>query len=230
MTGATTSTRSFRAMLLCFAVLLACQGAWILVPEYERPAIPRFPSDAVAAAGLVADRDAATSAASLAVIRGDLWAEAALTYLDLFWSNDQRQARAQTAEIGERGRAVANRALGYAPYDPRIWLVLASIDTRLDPLNRRMAAALRMSYYTGSNEIDIIPMRLLLAVRSDALGDEEFQEFLRHDIRTIVTRRPELKPAIVAAYRNALPAGQRALEQALGDLDPNLLATLQPKK
>lgn len=222
--------RSFRGILLAFAVFLDCQAAWILTGEYNRPSIPGFPSDAAAAAGLVADRDAATSAASLAVIRGDLWAEAALTYLDLFWSDDQHQARAQTAEIGERGRAVANRALSYAPYDPRIWLVLASIDTRLDPLNRRIAAALRMSYYTGSNEIDIIPMRLLLAVRSDALGDEEFQEFLRHDIRTIITRRPELKSAIVAAYRGAIPAGQRALEEALGDLDPNLLATLRPKK
>lgn len=87
-----------------------------------------------------------------------------------------------------------------------------------------------MSYYTGSNEIDLIPMHLLLPVRSDALAGEEFQEFLRHDIRTIVTRKPEPKPAIVAAYRDALPAGQRALEYALGDLDPNLLATLRPKK
>jgi hypothetical protein len=225
-----TNRRSFRATLLCFAVVLACLATWILIPEFNRPSVPGFPTDAAAAAGLAADRDAAISAASMGFIRGDLWAEAALTYLDLFWSEDQRQARAQTAEIGEQGGAVANRALSYAPHDARIWLVLASLDRRFDSLNHRAAAALRMSYYTGSNEIDLIPVRLLLAVRSDALGGEEFQEFLRHDIRTIVTRRPELKPAIAAAYRDALPAAQRFLEKVLEEVDPSLLASLRPKK
>lgn len=232
MTGPRTSSnlRSFRGVLLALAVVLACQATWILMPEYNRPSVPSFPTDAATAAGLAAGRDAAISAASLGLIRGDLWGEAALTYLDLFWSDDRGKTRAQTAGTDEQGRAIADRALGYAPHDARIWLVLASIDARLDWLNGRTAAALRMSYYTGSNEIDLIPMRLLLAVRSDALGGEEFQEFLRHDIRTIVTRRPQLKPAIAAAYRDALPAAQRFLEKVLEEVDPSLLASLRPKK
>ena len=72
-------------------------------------------------------------------------------------------------------------------------------------------------------------MRLLLAVRSDALADLDFQLLVRHDIGTIVTRKPELKPAILGAYRNALPAGQEFIEKTLEDIDPGLLASLRSK-
>ena len=62
------------------------------------------------------------------------------------------------------------------------------------------AAALRMSYYTGANEVELIPLRLHLAVNSQALAEKDFQELVRHDIRTIVTRKPELKPAILTLF------------------------------
>ena len=127
----------------------------------------------------------------------------------------------------EHAREVAHRALTLAPYDARVWLVLAGIDSRL---GQKFAASLRMSYYTGANEAKLIPWRLHLAVNSQALAERDFQELVRHEIRTIITRKPELKPAILAAYRDASPTGRQFLEETLEESDPTLLATLRAKK
>jgi len=67
---------------------------------------------------------------------------------------------------------------------------------------------------------------LLLAVRSDTIGEKDFQLLVRHDIRAIITYKPELKSAIVAAYRDALPVGKQFLEDVLKELDPSLLTKL----
>ena len=87
-----------------------------------------------------------------------------------------------------------------------------------------------MSYYTGANEVELIPLRLHLAVNSQALAENDFQELVRHDIRTIVTRKPELKPAILTAYRDALPTGRQFLEETLKEIDPALLPMLRPRE
>jgi hypothetical protein len=218
-----------RATALVFASLLACQAIWILVAEYYRPGLTAFPVSAQAAATAATNRDAATLAASVGVIRGDLWAESALTYLDLYWSGDRSITGPQISEIRARASEVAERALAFAPHDARIWVALASFDSAFNTRNRETAAALRMSYYTGANEADLIALRLPLAVRSDALDDSDFQRLVSHDIRIIVTHKPELKPVIATAYREASPIGQKLLEETLQEIDPALLAMLRSK-
>jgi hypothetical protein len=226
----TTPNRSlFRGTVLMFAFVLGCQATWILAAEIFRPALPGFPANPQAAAAAAANRDEATLASSFGFIRGDLWAERALTYLDMFWSDDRDSASAQVPKTIEHAREAADRALAFAPHDARIWLILASIDSRFDWLNHNMAADLRMSYYTGTNETDLIPLRLLLAVRSDALADRDFQQLVRHDVSIIVTRKPDLTPAILTAYRDALPIGQQFLEETLAEIDPALLTRLRSK-
>jgi hypothetical protein len=223
------SHRVFRAAALVLAFVLACQAMWILKAEFYRPALPVFPANSQAAGAAAAQRSAATLAASVGVVRGDLWAECALTYLGLFWNDNQDKVSPQTPETIQRAREVADRALRYSPHDARIWLDLASIDSRLDWLNGKAAAALRMSYYTGANETELIALRLPLAVRSEALGDKDFQQLVNHDFRVIVARKPELKPVILMAYRDALPTGQQFIEQTLTEIDPTLLAGLRPQ-
>jgi hypothetical protein len=220
----------FRGTVLVFAFVLACQAAWILVAEFYRPALPVFPANAQAAEAAASQQSAAELAASVGVVRGDLWAEYALTCLGPFWSDDQNKVSPQISETIERVRELADRALRLSPHDARIWLVLASIDSRLDWLTGKAAAALRMSYYTGANETELIALRLPLAVRSDALGDPDFQQLVSHDVRVIVTRKPELKPVILAAYRDALPTGQQFIEQTLQEIDPTLLASLRSQQ
>jgi hypothetical protein len=221
----------FRGVVLLFAFVLACQAAWILAAELDRPPFRGFPLDVQAAEAIANDRNAATLAASIGVVRGDLWAECALTYLSLFLNDSQRGRNERDSKTLERGLEVTKWALALAPHDAQIWLVLASIDLHFGWINQKAAAAaLRMSYYTGANETEIIPLRLLLGVRSEALSDSDFQQLMRHDILLIVTRKPELKPAIVFAYAEALPIGQQFLEETLKDLDPSLRAKLRANR
>jgi len=95
------------------------------------------------------------------------------------------------------------------------------------PPSRCPTSALKMSYYTGPNEIDLIPLRLVAATRSGAAADNDVQRFLERDVRMILRRWPELKPALVAAYKAADPRAQRLLENAAAENDPAFLPTLR---
>src|SRR5258708_4587598 len=101
------------------------------------------------------------------------------------------------------------------------------MDSRLDFLNQKVAGPLKMSYYTGPNEIALIPLRILIATRSDAIADPDLQILVGGEIRTIITRKPESKPLILAAYRDALPEGKRFIESTVAALDPALLAAMR---
>jgi hypothetical protein len=203
----------FRAAMTGFAAVLAFTAGWIIAAEIARP-----PAGASAPARLAG----AATAAHIGMIRGDLWAEAALAHADLL-RGDRKVGR----EALEQARAATEGALHHAPHDARLWLLLASIHSRLDPAGGRAAAAFRMSYYTGPHEIDLVPARLTALASSRALADSDLQQLARAEIKSALVHRPELKPAILAAHREALPAGKQFLETVLGEEDPALLATLR---
>ena len=222
----TTSTRWFRGLAFIFAFILACQAFWILAAEFSRPRLVH--GDSGSAADLAANRNAAHRAAQLGMFRGDLWAEDSLMYSDALRRAEQNKTTDDATALRE-ARDVTERALAFAPHDARIWLVLAELVSRFDWFNGKASAALRMSYYTGPNEVALIPTRLLLSTTLPAISDKEFQPLVVHDLRTIVTRRPDLKPAISNAYQYASPEGQQFMRNTLKDLDPNLLSTLPQK-
>jgi hypothetical protein len=225
---ATSPHDRLRLAVLAFAGVVGVAAAWLLAPEATRPAPRAFPSDAAAAAASAQDRSAATRAARLGAVRGDLWAQAALTYADLVWSEGDGGAAAHATQVFDTARAVAETAATESPHDARTWLLLASLEARMDWVTRRGASLLRMSYYTGPNETALVPLRLATFGRIDASGDEDLQQLVRRELANVVNKRPEQKGAIVAAYREALPAGKRFFEDALRDLDPKLLATPRP--
>lgn len=219
--------RRFRVLALLFAFVLACQAGWILSAEFARLPAIAFPPDPESAAEAAANRNTAHLAAKLGIIRGDLWAEYALTYSNVL-QHDAKSSAAAEGSI-EQARAVAERALALAPYDARIWLILASIDSRFDWLNGKASAALRNSYYTGANETDLIPARLFLSLSLPAISDGDIQQLVHHDLRTIVTRKPEMKSVIADAFQYALPEGKQFINDALKELDPGLLSSLRQK-
>ena len=222
--------RWFRSLAFFLSFVLACQAFWILAAEFSRPLPVTFPAGSEYGAVAAADRSAAHRAAQFGIIRGDLWAEEALTYSGLLQRNEQNTPGTKDAASIERARVIAERALAFRPHDARVWLVLASIDSRFDWLNGKASAALRMSYYTGANEIALIPERLFLSLSLPAISDADFQQLVRHDLRTIVTRKPEMKSAIVNAYQYALPEGRQFTRETLNELDPNLLSNLLQKQ
>jgi hypothetical protein len=221
---APSTIKGFRVTVFAFACVLGGLAAWILVPEFLRPSVIKFPAEAQSVSSIYAHREDVTKAARIGLVRGDLWIQAAFAYGDLLWN--QEHSSDTDAMPYERARALTELATTYAPHDSRLWLLLAAIDSRFDWLNDSASAALRMSYYTGSNAIRLVPGRLLLAVQSRALGDSDFQELVRHDIHIAEVHKSELMPAIIAAYKHAPPFGQQFMENALAEFDPSMLASI----
>lgn len=221
-TAPSSAINGFRISASAFACLLGCLAAWILIPELLRRATIEFPTDAQSAASAYAYRDDATIAARVGFVRGDLWTQAAFAYGDFLW-NEKESSPDANVTLFDSARSLTLRAVRFAPHDARLWLLLAAINLRFDWLDDRASADLRMSYYTGSNVITLVPTRLMLAVQAQALREEDFQELVRHDIRIAVTHKSELLPALISAYNNAPQGGQQFMQETLSDLDPSIL-------
>jgi hypothetical protein len=80
-----------------------------------------------------------------------------------------------------------------------------------------------MSYYTGSSELPLLPLRSLVAAQLPAL-DDELQLFAKEDLQLLIARQD--KPAIVHDYQSASPAGKEFIAQVVGEIDPTFAATL----
>jgi hypothetical protein len=220
------SRTGFRVGVTVLAVLLAIEALWILSAEVLRPRLASFPA-AAAAAVTPSERDRAELAAKIGLVRGDLWADYAMTLMPQLPQEIARGGTVASSRPAEVARAAAQRAASLAPHDSRIWLLLAAVASELDRRGRESEGALRMSYYTGPNELALMPLRLSIAARSNAIGDADLQLLVGQEIRTILTRKPELKPWIVLAYRNASPEGKAFFESTVGALDPVLLTALR---
>jgi hypothetical protein len=216
-----------RTVLGVLAGLLGSLGLWILVGELTSPRLSYFPTSPDEADAMYAVRDSAATAAKVGTVRGDLWTVAAMTTAAplLFGTTGSSREQASQAEV-ENIRAIADRAARLSPHDSRIWLVLAGLDLRVGGSNTRGTEMLKLSYETGLNEISLMPLRLLLAIKSSAILDEEVKTSAALDIQRIIMQRPDLKPAIALAYQNALPKGREIIEATLKRTDPRFLATI----
>jgi hypothetical protein len=229
----------FRLAVWGFAAVLAVQAMWLLAVELVRPRMPYFPSDQAAAELAQSKRAQAGWAAALGVVRGDLWADYASSLAggmigDLLGfgaaqaaQTSASQTSAAQASASADAERAALRAARLAPHDARAWLLLAAAASRPDRLNRDVGEPLKMSYYTGPDEPELMALRIRVATRSDAIDDGDLQVLVAQDLRAIALRRHELKPAVVAAYRYAVPAGKQFIEATLAKVDPAFLAALR---
>ena len=195
MNQASMSIKRFAFRLLLFAVVLGFQCAWLLLPEF-----------------LGVD---AKWAAEIGVIRGDLWEKLAFTYADLIV--DDAGAGANLA----RARSSLDRALADAPHQSGTWLLLAGLASRYQLPGIDAKEAIKMSYYTGPSELQLMPLRLRITAYSGAFDDAELRDSISREVRLLITRQE--KSAIVAAYNVAQPAGKRFIEQAVREIDPSAL-------
>src|SRR5215475_16152481 len=210
-----------RVAMFAVAFLLGILGVWILVAESLRPGVIELTNDPVSAASNYAKRGAAVTAARAGLLRGDLWADAAIASTPMPWTQDKSLAPPEEAQ------AITVTAIRYAPHDSRLWLLLAANYFRLNGLNEKALAALKMSYYTGSNTISILPERLFLVINSRGLEDKELRELVRHDILIAVMHKSALMPALADAYRSAPPSGKQFVEDTLAEFDPSVLAVIR---
>jgi hypothetical protein len=211
----------FRVSALLLAVIVGLQALWLLIAELAPPPLPFSPAGKQGADAVAADRGRATLVRTLGVARNDLWTNCAIA---LALERALERVPPATAPSNEV-RSLIECAILVGPHDARSWLLLAVLEG-----NRDLGGPLKMSFYTGPNDASLMPMRLAIATRSDVIADPELQVVVTNDLRTIVLRRPNLKPAIEAAYRDASPDGKRFMETAVAKLDPNFVAEFVAKK
>jgi hypothetical protein len=213
------SQLGFRLATSIFAMLLSVQCVWLLLAEFSRSSIDRLPTDAASAAAAQNERIRAHRAALIGAIRGDLWAESAFTYADLMWGDGKGGANLVQA------RSSLDHALADAPHKSSAWLLLAGLAARYRVLGIDAKQALKMSYYTGPSELQLMPLRLLIAVHGDPLSDIELRDFISREVRVLFTHQQ--KSAIVAAYNAAPPAGRQFIERTIGEIDPSAVESLR---
>jgi hypothetical protein len=210
---------TFRLVTSLFAVLLGVQCVWLLVAEFYRPGISRLPTDAASAAAARNERINASWAARIGTIRGDLWAESAFTYADLLW-NDGRGA----ADLVQAHSSL-NYALTAAPHQSSVWLLLAALASRYQLPNIDVKEAVRMSYYTGPSELELMPLRLWTAVHSDAFSDSELRDSISREVRLLFSHQQN--SALIAAYNAAPSMGRQFIEQTIREIDPAAAESLR---
>jgi hypothetical protein len=194
-----TTGSAFRFSTLLFAVALGFQSAWLLLAELSRVD--------------------AKSAAEIGAIRGDLWAESAFTYRDLMWGDAEGGAKLAQAYSS------LDHALSNAPHQSSTWLMLAVLASRYRSLGVDPKEAVRMSYYTGPSELELMPLRLWIAAHLDAFSDVELRDFINREVRLLITHNA--KSAIVAAYNAAQLAGRQLIEQTVREIDPTAVESLR---
>jgi hypothetical protein len=218
----------FRTVMVLFAGVSGLLALWILAAQLSDISVYKLPSTPNAAAVAKIHRRDAALAANLGVIRGDLWAQSAFTYADLFWENSGiSSVNSSSDNVAGVARPSIEKALSYAPHRSDVWLLLTALSSRLNWPNLDPASALKTAFYTGPSETSLIPLRLLVAARSTALNDPDVQQFVRRDIRLILLRMPALKPAIQVAYHEANSANKRIIESAINELDPAFVQQLR---
>ena len=213
----------FRLMTALFAMLLSVQCVWLLLAEFFRPGISQLPTDAASAAAAYKERSNAHRAAMIGVIRGDLWAESAFTYSDLIWNDVDERGGADLAQA----QSSVSHALAAAPYQSGLWLLLAGLTLRYQLPSINVKEALRMSYYTGPSELELMPLRLSIAVRSNAFSDFEIRDSISREVRLLFTHQQ--KSAIIAAYDAAPSLGRQLIEQTIREIDPSAVESLRAR-
>jgi hypothetical protein len=227
MKPSTSAKISLRIVLALFGIFLAAQAAWILLAERSHPNHFQLAVDGKFATITLAEQEKIKQAASLAVLRGDLWAESAFTYGDHLRTDQAMDLNADD-KFNTDALKPLTEALRYSPHRGDVWLMFAALVDQYKWAGYQPSSLLKMSYYTAPNELALFPLRLSVSLHTKgAIDDAELQDMVRRDISVILTRAPALKPALVAAYKSALPQGKAFAERVISEIDPGYLGVVR---
>jgi hypothetical protein len=211
----------FRLLTLLIVLTVGTVSIADFAAEVLRPSHPSVPTpdsrppapDAVAAAAL---------AAKIAPFREDLKAdEAAMRAAEVLASKGPSDLSAN-----EAAQTAVRAALAIGPHDARMWLTLALLRAHGNLNDSLIVEPLKMSYFTGPNQTELIPPRLKLVSSINAIGDPDLQELAASDVRAILTRFPDLRSLLVTAYAQGSASGKRLLDDSVKTVDPNFVGTL----
>ena len=218
--------KMFRVMLVTLGLVVGVHAAASTLAKLSSLDQPPFPSDPAK----ISSPSAAAVPGWLEIVspfRSDLESNHALILaLQTLQSGSERSTPEESARNTDT-QARAKQALSVAPYHPELWLALALLKAQKNPRDPMLIEALKMSYFTAPNDARLMAVRLDLATSSNALADPDVRELARGDVRLILLRRPELRPAVASAYRHASTLGKAFLDDAIRSVDPSFLATLR---
>ena len=126
----------------------------------------------------------------------------------------------------QAAQAAAKKALEIGPHDARMWLTLALLRAHGNLGDAMIVEPLKMSYFTGPNQIGLLPARLDLVSRINSVNNSDLQELAAGDVRAILTRFADLRPLLVTAYAQGSTAGRKLLDESVKLVDPTFAATL----
>ena len=216
----------FRNILMVFAITLGIAGPWTLICELARAARIGFPVDQNYQAA-ADQRWRAARAARVGMVRGDLWAELFFSFANSILIRSGPDFGA--VETLNEALPAARRALVYAPFQSEVWLLLAEMARDYELQTPSAATALAMSYYTAPYNQALTPLRLSVATRGTAVRDAELRQLVEQDLQTILANKPNLRPAVIAAYATASAEGKHLIESVVQQADPAFLMQLQKR-
>jgi hypothetical protein len=218
-----TSIWKFR--LLAFLLVVFVGGISIanLTAEVLRPAPPPL-----GLSGNVPSPDETSStrlslSSTIAPFRSDLKEEYAVARAGQIFHSESAAPPEELQATQDKVRS----ALNIGPHNSRLWLVLALLQARSNPIDPLASQSLKMSYLTGPNQADLIPLRLGTATFNNSLNDSDLAELARSDVRAMLTQLPQQRPMLLDNYARASDVGKKFLEESVRTVDPGFVATLR---
>ncbi len=212
--------------LVLFSVLLGSLGVWILVPEILIGGSPFSEERAAQWSQSRIGPFRVVSAARIAVIRGDLWTDAA----QLFDRRVQMPTADSIKDISAGAKThlsgACRNALSLAPISSRLWAVCAPYCGDQTP-SVCTTRYIQMAYFTGPYRLESIPDRLRVAMTIDFRHSPDTKMLVAEDIRYILRQEPDLLPALRFSYQNALASNKPAILVQIQEIDPAFAATLR---
>lgn len=214
----------FRFLALLIAVFVGGISFANLAAEFRRPTPLPLPSE-----GSKSPASAQVSSAALVAIiapfRSDLAADHALGLASQVLKSEIKGQAEKESTVQDAVRSV----LKIAPHDSRMWLALALVQARNNPVDPLIAESLKMSYLTSPNQAELIPIRLDAVTTNNALSDSDLGELARSDVRAILTRLSEQRQTLVNDYARASEIGKKFLQESVAALDPGFVDKLRKK-
>jgi hypothetical protein len=207
------SSLAFRLGLSLYGVILGAASLWLLLVELPRTSVRALPTSREEAAAAASQRDDALWAAHVGQLRGELWAEASFTFADLEW------AASAPASLLDEAKANATRAVRLSPTNSSVWLLLADLASRYRWEAPKPLETIKMAYYSGPHEDPLVPLRLFMSARLDDATDPDFERLFRSDVETVLTSRPNLRPALVSAYNQGTPQARHLIREVASQID-----------
>ncbi len=206
------------------ALVVLVIGGFTLGNLYAEMLLPA-PPYSLTTAKIPTDGQIASStlAVTIAPLRADLKADLALGLA----TRALKGKAGFVPDLNQTAQLAAKQALIAGPHEARIWLTLAQLQAQRSNLDPQTAELLKMSYFTATNSLDLVSTRLNAVVSTASIADADLKDLARGDIRLILTRKPDLKLALIDIYRRGKPAGQQFVEETVKTIDPGFVPTLQ---